>query len=151
MDETDRKIIDRLMDDGRVTWKKLAIDLSVSAPTIAERVRRMEKENVILAFRGIMNPGALGYDLAAFVAVTLARPEDREAFLKKVTRLPEIQECHHIAGDYDYLLKVRCASTKALDRLISSELKGLKGIVRTQTTIVLDSMKESTSLPRSGK
>lgn len=147
MDNTDRKIIKRLMEDGRVTWKELAYEMEVSAPTIAERVRRLEEQKVILAYRGIINPESVGCDLAAFVGVTLARPEDRDPFLKKIGKIPEIQECHHIAGDYDYLLKIRCANTKVLDRLISAEIKGLKGIIKTQTTIVLDSLKETSTIP----
>ena len=147
MDPTDRKIIERIMKDGRVTWKELAFELKLSAPTIAERVRGLEEEKVILGYTAVVDPAAVGCDLAAFVGVTLARPDDREPFLKKVAKIAEIQECHHIAGDYDYLLKIRCANTKSLDRLISNEIKELKGVVRTQTTIVLGSLKETSMLP----
>jgi Lrp/AsnC family leucine-responsive transcriptional regulator len=146
MDSVDRKIVSKLMENGRVTWKELAYELKLSSPTIAERVRRLEEKEVIQAYRAIISPAAFGCELTAFVAVTLARPDDREPFLKKVEKTVEIQECHHIAGDYDYLLKIRCANTKSLDRLISQEIKGLKGIVNTRTTIVLDSYKETTTL-----
>lgn len=146
MDEIDRRILNKLMENGRATWKVLALELELSQPTIADRVRRLEEQGVILGYRGVVTPAAIGLHLAAFVAVTLGRPDDREPFLKKIAKLPEIQECHHIAGDYDYLLKIRCANTKALDNLISGELKNLKGVLRTQTTIVLDTMKETSAL-----
>ncbi|MGK5089140.1 Lrp/AsnC family transcriptional regulator [Bdellovibrionota bacterium FG-2] len=147
MDATDIKIVKNLMENGRIAWKELAHNLRVSAPTIAERVRKLEEQRVIVGYGALVNPSAIGLKLTAFISITLARPDDREPFLKKILKMPEIQECHHVAGDYDYLLKVRCSDTKALDKLLSIELKGIKGIVRTRTTIVLDSTKETSSLP----
>lgn len=94
-----------------------------------------------------MDPVAVGYDLTAFIAVTLGRPQDRTPFIGLVGALEEVQECHHVAGDDDYLLKVRCRDTRHLDRLISDHLKSLEGIVRTRTVIVLDTLKETTRLP----
>ncbi|NJL91783.1 MAG: Lrp/AsnC family transcriptional regulator [Coleofasciculaceae cyanobacterium SM2_1_6] len=61
--------------------------------------------------------------------------------------LPEIQECHHVTGDDDYLLKVRCANTRSLEALISNQIKGLPGILRTRTTLALSTVKETPALP----
>jgi Lrp/AsnC family transcriptional regulator, leucine-responsive regulatory protein len=94
-----------------------------------------------------VNSEAIGYPLTALIAVTLEKPKHRAAFLKKVEQLAEIQECHHVTGDDDYWLKVRCQSTQDLERLISDELKELPGILRTRTTIVLSTVKETTVLP----
>ena len=88
-------------------------------------------------------------DITAFIAVTLERPEHRDPFLQRILELPEVQECHHIAGDDDYLLKVRCRSTRNLEQIISEKIKSLQGIVRTRTTIVLSTAKETPGLPLS--
>jgi Lrp/AsnC family leucine-responsive transcriptional regulator len=147
IDTIDYKAIEALMAQGRRTWADLAADLGLSAPAAADRVRRLEDRGIIRGYAALVDPAAAGCDLTAFVAVTLARPADRAPFLDLVARLPEVQECHHIAGDDDYLLKVRCAHTRDLDRVLSTELKSLPGVVRTRTTIVLSTLKETPVLP----
>ncbi len=147
MDNLDYKVVQELMAQGRLTWADLAASLGLSAPAAADRVRRLEERGVIRGYAALVDPLAVGCDLTAFVAVTLERPADRASFLELVARLPEVQECHHTAGDDDYLLKVRCAHTRDLDRVLSTELKSLPGVVRTRTTIVLSTLKETPILP----
>jgi Lrp/AsnC family leucine-responsive transcriptional regulator len=95
----------------------------------------------------LVDPAAAGYPLTAFVSVTLAGPEQRRAFLERVATLPELQECHHVTGDDDYLLKLRCRGPADLDRLLTDELKSGAGVARTRTQIALRSEKESVALP----
>ncbi|WP_211296421.1 Lrp/AsnC family transcriptional regulator [Paenibacillus donghaensis] len=147
MDALDSKIIVALMDNGRMTWAELAGLLGLSSPAAADRVRRLEEQGVIKGYTALINAESAGYGLTALVAVSLERPKHREAFLALVMSLPEIQECHHTAGEDDYLLKVRCRGTRDLERILSSQLKELDGIVRTRTTIVLDTLKETPNLP----
>lgn len=147
MDSLDYKIIELLMDHGRMTWSDLAAQLGLSAPAAAERVRRLEERGVLKGYAGIVEPESVGCDLAAFIAVTLERPEHRAAFLARVDELAAIQECHHIAGEHDYILKVRCRHTRDLENIISVQLKSLPGVVRTQTTIILDTIKETLKVP----
>ncbi|MTH53650.1 AsnC family transcriptional regulator [Bacillus mangrovi] len=147
MDSYDLKILEAIMNRSRIKWADLASLIGLSAPAAAERVSRLQEQGVIKEFSTVIDPEAVGCGLMAFVAVSLARPEHRAPFLKLVQQLDEVQECHHIAGEDDYLLKIRCRSTKDLDRIISHELKSLDGIVRTKTTIVMDSVKETTRLP----
>jgi Lrp/AsnC family transcriptional regulator, leucine-responsive regulatory protein len=147
MDEMDSKIVQYLMSQGRMTWTELAGLLDLSAPATADRVRRLEERQVIQGYGAWVTPEAIGCGLLAFIAVTLEKPSHRAAFLQKVQKLTEIQECHHVTGNDDYWLKVRCTSTQALERLISEELKGLPGIIKTRTTIALSTVKESTVLP----
>jgi Lrp/AsnC family leucine-responsive transcriptional regulator len=135
------------MTHGRATWAELAELLGLSAPATADRVRRLEERGVIRGYAALVSPEAVGLCLTAFVAVSLDRPKDRRAFLAKVADLPEVQECHHVAGEDDYLLKVRCSGTRDLDRVVSDELKELPGVVRTRTTIVLSTEKETSALP----
>jgi len=143
----DYKILLALMANGRTTWAELAGLLQLSAPAAADRVRRLEERQVILGYTALINPDAVGCHLTAFVAVTLDRPEHRAKFLEMVQALPQIQECHHVAGEDDYWLKVRCHHTRELERLVSEDLKGLPGVLRTRTTIVLSTVKETPMLP----
>jgi len=135
------------MSRGRVTWSELAATLELSAPATADRVRRLEERGVIQGYSALVNPEVVGCGLTAFISVTLERPEHRDPFLQRILELPEIQECHHVAGDDDYLLKVRCHSTQDLEQIIGEKIKSLQGIVRTRTTIVLSTAKETPALP----
>jgi Lrp/AsnC family transcriptional regulator, leucine-responsive regulatory protein len=145
----DRKAIARLQTDGRESWTRLAQLLGVTGPAAAERVRRLEERGVIRGYAALLDPKSVGARLTAFVAVTLEHPKHRRAFLERVDALPEVQECHHVAGDDDYLLKVRCRGPRDLDRVISDELKSVPEIGRTRTTIVLSTTKETPMLPLS--
>jgi len=150
MDSLDLKALQFLMAEGRAAWSDLATELGLSGPSSAERVHRMEQQGVIKGYTAIVNPSSVGCDLTVFVSVTLDHPRSRNAFITLIQNLSEVQECHHIAGDYDYLLKVRCQNTKDLDRVISVELKGFEGVSKTHTTIVLDTVKETSNVPLSG-
>jgi Lrp/AsnC family leucine-responsive transcriptional regulator len=147
MDAIDSKAISALQAAGRESWARLGERLGMTAPAAAERVRRLEDSGVIRGYAALVDPEAVGASLTAFVALTLDRPEHRKAFLKKVGKLAEVQECHHVAGDDDYLLKVRCRNARDLDRVISEELKGVPGVARTRTTIVLSTAKETPVVP----
>ena len=147
MDEIDIKILQQLMVQGRITWSELASLLQLSAPATADRVRRLEEKGIIQSYAALVNPELIGCSITAFIAITLDRPAHQQGFLDLVNQLPEIQECHHVTGDDDYLLKVRCASTRSLEALISNQIKGLPGILRTRTTLALSTVKETPVLP----
>lgn len=147
MDSTDIKAVARLQLAGRESWATLGVALGMTGPAAAERVRRLEADGVIRGYAALIDPQLVGASLTAFVAVTLERPGNRTAFLRRVARLAEVQECHHIAGDYDYLLKVRCTSTTDLDRVLTDQLKSVQGVVSTRTTVVLRTLKESVVVP----
>ena len=147
MDTIDKKALARLMADGRESWADLGEHLGLSAPAAAERVRKMEGRGVIRQFAAIADPTLAGYPVLAFVFVTLSSQARRNAFLAAVGRNASILECHHVAGDDDYLLKVRCKTMGDLDVLLSDALKGRMGVARTRTTVVLGSAKETTLLP----
>ena len=147
MDELDFKILAALMRQGRMTWAELGSQLGLSAPATADRVRQLESKGIIKQFTALINADALGYGLTAYIAIALERPHQRAKFLERVQALPEIQECHHVAGEDDYWLKVRCKDTHHLDWLLSEQIKAIPGVMRTRTTIVLQTSKETTYLP----
>ena len=147
MDALDKKAVAFLMLHGRATWADLGQVLGLSAPATADRVRKLENEGVIRGYAALPDPELLGYPLLAYVSVTLVSQRSRTAFLKAIGRMKEILEAHHIAGEDDYLLKVRCRNTQDLDRILARELKSKHGVARTRTTIVLATAKETIKLP----
>ncbi len=146
-DELDWKILTVLSREGRVRWSALAEQLGVSAPAIADRVRRLEKEGVITGYAARLNAEKLNLSLSAFVSVTLDHPQYRQGFIDYVQACENIQSCHHVVGEGDYLLKLCCRSTADLERILSEELKALPGIQQTRTTIALSTVKDQAIAP----
>lgn len=146
MDSNDTKALAHLMAHARTTWAELGSLLGLSAPAAADRVRKLEELGVIKGYAALVNPEEAGCSLAALISVTLEQQEQRGQFLGMVQDLPEIMECHHVAGAEDYFLKVRCHSPRDLEDLISSRLKSLPGL-KTKTTVVLSTFKETPVLP----
>ncbi len=147
MDALDYKALSRLQQFGRESWKKLGELLGMTAQATSDRIHRLEEDGVIQGYAALIDPDTVGLHLMAFVAVTLDRPRHREEFLAHVASLSEVQECHHVSGDDDYVLKVRCRGTSDLEKLVSEEIRGPLGVGRTRTTIVLRTIKETVVLP----
>lgn len=145
-DEQDRILIERLTHDARLSWAELAVELGLSAPAVAERVKRLRQRGIIRGFHAILDPPALGLHLTAFIAVTLTHPRDRAAFLKVIRKQGEVKEAHHLAGEDDYLLKVHCRDTTHLEHFLTDILKSVPGVQRTRTSIVLGTAKESATV-----
>jgi len=151
IDTLDSKALSLLMRNGRATWTELGGILGLSAPSAADRVRKLEEGGVIRGYAALVDPECAGYPLTAYVAVSLASHRNRSAFLRAIDKMEQVAECHHIAGDEDYLLKVRCRGTQDLDHLLAKELKDKLGVARTRTTIVLSTAKESVRVPIDAK
>jgi len=147
MDAIDRRLLIRLQHAGRETWAKLGETLGLTGPAVSERINKLQQVGILKGFTALVHPDAVGVVVTAFVGVSLERPAMRDAFLKRVAAISEVQECHAVTGDEDFLLKVRCRSTLDLDRIVSEEIKGTPGVVRARTTIVLRTTKETTVVP----
>jgi Lrp/AsnC family leucine-responsive transcriptional regulator len=147
MDALDSKALTLLMRSGRATWAQLGAFLGLSAPSAADRVRRLEERGVIRGYAALVDPASAGHPLTAYVSVSLASHRNRAAFLRAIEKMEQVAECHHVASDDDYLLKVRCRGTQDLDYLLAQELKDKLGVARTRTTIVLSTAKESVRVP----
>jgi Lrp/AsnC family leucine-responsive transcriptional regulator len=147
VDTLDKKAIYFLMKHGRATWAELGQLLGLSAPSAAERVRKLEEQGVLRGYAALADAASLGYPLTAYVSVTLASHRQRTAFLRAIEKIEQVAECHHVAGDDDYLLKVRCRGTQDLDHFLARQLKEKLGVARTRTTIVLSTAKESVRVP----
>ena len=146
-DELDVKLLSALSHQGRVRWSALAEQFEVSPPAIADRVRRLEQSGAIRGYTALLDAQKLGFDLTAFISVTLAHPKHRQPFIDYVQANPQIQSCHHVTGEGDYLLRICCRSTAELEEILSEELKSLSGVTQTRTSIALSAVKDSVALP----
>jgi Lrp/AsnC family leucine-responsive transcriptional regulator len=147
LDPLDRRALVCLLADGRLSWAELGQSLGLSPPAVAERVRRLRTEGVIDGFTVRVRPERVGLPLTVLIAVRLERHEDRGAFLRFVAECAEITECHHVTGEDDYALKVRCSGVPRLEELLATELRGALSGIRTRTTLVLSTVKDTPALP----
>lgn len=153
LDAKDLAILDIIQRNGDWSHAEIGRHVGLSVSAVNDRIRRLVANKAIESWTVRLDPAALGLNLLAFVNVLLEATSDIPRFVEAVRGFPEVQECHHLAGEWNYLLKVRVETTAELEHFISTKLKGsgLK-VGRTFTTIVLDSIKDSHALPvRNGK
>lgn len=146
MDVTDLRILEILQRDARATQHEIARRVRLSQPSVADRIHKLEDRGVILGYVARLDPGQLGKDITAFIGVGISHPKYFDAFGKKILAMPDVLECHRVAGSDSYLLKVRTENTKSLDRLLVEQIRALPGVYRTETTLVLSSIKEDLAL-----
>ena len=143
LDKIDRKILAELQKDGRVTMTALAARVGLSKSPCQQRVRRLEAYGYILGYTALVDLARLDAGHVAFVQVTLSdtTTPSLDAFNTAVRRLPEVEQCHMIAGGFDYLLKVRTADIRAYRRTLGESLSSLPHVSHTSTYVVMESVK----------
>jgi Lrp/AsnC family leucine-responsive transcriptional regulator len=147
VDGTDADIVELLQQDARRTQQDIAHRVKLSQPAVAERIRKLEERGLIRGYVARVDPIKLGQDVTAFVGVSISHPKYFDSFAKRVDGLPEILEAHRVAGRESYLLKIRTTNTRTLDDLLIRVLRTIPGVTRTETTVVLASIKEETFVP----
>ncbi|MGH2414298.1 MAG: Lrp/AsnC family transcriptional regulator [Microcystaceae cyanobacterium] len=149
LDEMDRQLLYLLQENSRMTSAELARRINLSAPGLQKRLKKLEESGVIERYVTLVNREALGLDLLCFAQVTLThhQPECVGQFCNLVKELPEVLECHHLSGEFDYLLKVIVADHQHLEKFLSEKITRIPGLDRIRTSIVLNEIKASTSLP----
>jgi Lrp/AsnC family transcriptional regulator, leucine-responsive regulatory protein len=148
IDKIDRKILQVLQEDGRISNLKLAETIGLSATAVLARTQRLQREGFILGFEARLHAGKLGRGMAVFVEVLLDRTNVGvfDAFKAAVQVHDEIMECHLVAGGFDYLLKLRVQDMAAYRDFAGRVLWQLPGVRETRTYAVMEEVKESTRL-----
>lgn len=148
LDEIDLKILRILQTKGRITNAKLASEVGLSAPPMLERVKKLERSGLIKGYCGILDPKLLGRDFFVFVTIDLDVCElaHVQKFEKSLSEMPEVMECHHIAGDIDFLLKVNVYDQEHYKRFVSRKLAVIPGINCIHSWVVLSTIKDTTEL-----
>jgi Lrp/AsnC family leucine-responsive transcriptional regulator len=145
VEEIDRQILRLLSHDGRMSFTDLGRATGLSTSAVHQRVRRLEQRGVIRGYTVVMEPEAVGLSLTAFVSVTPLDPAAPDDVPDRLAGVAEIEACHSVAGDENYILKVRCESPGALESLLA-KIRSEAG-VSTRTTVVLSTPFEARSLP----
>jgi Lrp/AsnC family transcriptional regulator, leucine-responsive regulatory protein len=143
LDDIDRQLLGLLQEDDRLSLAELGKRIGIPASTINDRIKRLSRNGVIAGFQARVAPEALGLNLLAFMMVSWSNPKVEAEFLARIKASPAVLECHHITGAWNYLLKVRVGTTRDLERFLAETIKGVDGVERTETLIVLSSAKET--------
>jgi len=148
LDKLDRKILRILQDDGRISMKDLSEQVGLSITPAIERVKRMERDGVITGYHARIDPPALGANLLVFVEITLNQKSASvfEQFRREVLRIPEVQECHLVSGDFDYLIKARIREMAEYRKLLGDMLLQLPGAAQSKSYVVMEEIKETLAL-----
>ncbi len=147
IDDIDLRILDMLQRNGKLSQAKIAGAVGLTTPSVNERIKKMERHGMIRGFVALLDHEKMGFPLTAYVDVALEHPRYEKAFVDDLEKLLGVQECHYLAGEYAYRLKVKAVSTAALADFLQHRLMTIKGVTRARTEISLSSKKESTLLP----
>lgn len=142
-DEIDRKLIALLQENDRLSLADLSQATGSASSTINDRIKRLVRNGVITGFHARLSSESLGLELLAFVLVGWSDPKVESNFIEQIQKSSDVLECHHITGAWNYLLKVRVRTTRELEAFLARTVKGIEGVQRTDTMIVLSSAKET--------
>ena len=152
LDTVDISILEILQTEARISNAELARRVHLSPPATLARVQRLEKSGYIKQYAALVDHLQAGYDMLCFVNVSLQLHEISHVtgFHDAVQEMPEVLECHHVTGEYDYLLKVVAHNTQDLENFLVNRLTPIPGIARIHTSLVLNEVKSSTAIPVKG-
>ena len=141
LDRIDYQMLDALQHDAKIPLKKLGELVGLSAPSVLERIRKLELAGVIRGYRAEVDGHAVGLDVTAFIGVSVQTPATLAAVEEWVADEAQIQECHHVTGAFTLMVKVKTRNTRELQALIS-RIRSLDGVASTETMVVLSSTTE---------
>lgn len=143
MDFTDKQILDHLKSNGKATASEISKSVNLSLPAVSERIRKLNQTGIIEHYTVKLNRQKLGFGLLAMIFVNVHPTEEIADFRRQIVTHTEVLECHHIAGEYDYLLKVLLRDTTELEDFLTKKLKSIRGVIETNTLIILSTLKET--------
>lgn len=149
LDDLDKAILQLLQTAGRISNVELANQINLSPPAIHARLKRLEQRGYIRQYVALLDREKFGYDMLCFIEVSLQlhQSEQVENFRQLMQQMPEVLECHHVTGEYDYLLKIIVRNRAELERFVVKRLTPIPGIARIHTSLVLSEVKQTTALP----
>ncbi|NWF69866.1 MAG: Lrp/AsnC family transcriptional regulator [Chloroflexi bacterium] len=149
LDETDIALLRILQQDGGVSNLELARRVNLSPPATHTRVKRLQQYGYIRQVVALVNRELLGLNLLCFIQVSiqLHQFEYAERFYTIIQQFPEVLECHHITGEYDYLLKIVVRDHRELEKFVIHKLTPIPGVAKLHTSLVFREVKTTTALP----
>lgn len=146
MDDIDFRLLTLVQENCRLSLADLGKQVGLSVSAVNERMAKLHAQGFIRGYVALLDPHVLGLDVCAFVQILLDRPENNPAFIEQIRKVPQVLECHHITGEFSYLLKIRVRTIARLEALLNGQIKSLPGVTRTQTVIALSTAKETNLL-----
>lgn len=149
MDKIDRSIVLLLQKDGKITIKQIAERLNLTTTPIFERVKKLEREGYIKSYKAILDRKKVGLQLMVFCNVTLNlhQTDYLKKFEKDIQQFPEVVECYHVAGTFDYLIKIYAENMERYQDFLSNKLASLDNISKVQSSFVMTEVKDFAYLP----
>lgn len=151
LESKDAKILGLLKSNARLSVRSIAKQLSVPPTTVHSRIKKMEKDGVIRGYTTVLDDGRLGIGAKAFVFISLysrSKKSSLEFIMNEIAKFPEVQEICAISGDWDILVKLKGKTTDDIGRFVIKNLRKIKGVEKTVTSIVFNTQKEAiTTLP----
>jgi len=149
LDRTDRRILEVLQDDGRISNVQLARKVNLTPTPCIERVKRLERQGYIKGYTAILNPDMVNAGLLVFVEIDLSHnsPDAFRRFREEARRLPEVMDCHLVSGNFDYLIKARVSDMKAYRELLGEKILSLPEVNGSRSYVVMEEVKETLNLP----
>lgn len=146
MDNIDKKILNELQKKAKQNTKEIADKIGLSVTPTYERVKKLEKQGVIKSYAALLDRDKIGKTIVAYCQITLLQHEKllMSEFSKKIISFPPVMECHHVSGNFDFLLKIAADDIKQFYKFINQELSDLEGISTIHSSFVMNSFKEST-------
>ena len=142
MDAVDEQILRELKRNGRASAASIARSVSLSVPAVLDRMGKLTRAGILEGYSARISRAKTDRGLLAFVFVRLSGTAHIAGFRERVVAMSDVLECHHLAGQYDYLLKVAVAEPEKLERFLTEQLKPIDGVAETNTLIALATLKE---------
>jgi len=141
LDGIDRHILAVLQENCKLPLVKIGERVGLSAPSVNERIRKLEESGVIRGYTAVLDARKLGKDITAFIGVFIDHPKAISRFEREIDKFEAVQECHHVTGQHTFLLKAKADNTSSLEELIS-RIRSIEGVARTETSVVLSTYNE---------
>ena len=141
LDGIDRQLLDELQSDCKRSLKEIGAVVGLSAPSVLERVRKLENAGIIKGYHALLDARKVGLDISAFIGVSISDPRLLMAFEEWVDSVVQVLECHHVTGGHTLLLKVKTQNTEDLEQLIS-RIRSMDAVAGTETMVVLSTHTE---------
>jgi Lrp/AsnC family leucine-responsive transcriptional regulator len=142
LDLIDRKLLSLIQDNAKLSQAELAKAVGLTAPSVNERIRKLERGGIIRGYVALLDERKLGHDITAFVEIFIEHPKFESGFIEAAGDMDEVLECHHITGEFSLLLKVRVRDMQAFRKILIEKLNTVRGVRQTRTLIVLATSKE---------
>ncbi|MFP8878941.1 MAG: Lrp/AsnC family transcriptional regulator [Myxococcota bacterium] len=140
-DALDRQILELLQKNCKQPLAAIGEEVGLSAPSVVERIHKLEQAGVITDYVALLDARRLGKDVAAFIGVSTDQPRAIGSLERKLCEIDDVLECHHVTGAYTLMVKVKTQSTEALEAVIQT-IRSLEGVTRSETSVVLSTYVE---------